>query len=462
MNFGNLIQRGAVERRPLRVLIHSEPKVGKSHLVAGAPDVLFLDAEQGSLSFEVARAPISEWRDLQEAMRFLEAADHGFKTVVLDTIDSLERLLMMHICQCDGKDTIEDVGGGFSKGWVKLEEEWHWITDRLANIQQRRAINVVALAHCEASNHSEPTGESWKTWRLRANKRTTALWTGWVEEILFLRRLVSTRKGIAAGSQLALETRSSPAWQAGSRRLRARQVKLPNADPPQVWAVLRNAYLASMTMEAPAGPAADGGRETGTDSGAGHGDHGAPDAGAGEHPDASTSNGEFDPPRDRGNCETPFNDAEPDPDKAAEHDRRKQHFAERRKIRLDELAEHLEADRATDGGRTAMRDWLLVALPDERAEKLETWDYSGMISRITHGDLTAIKVSIVLDELMRHLDCRVGSKVMRDWIHQALPDSHDRIPDDERLVDKLGTRAVDAIRSALAAEVDLPLEGSVR
>lgn len=242
MSFADLIQVGAVHARPIRVLIHSEPKVGKSHLAAGADHPIFFDAEQGSKGFDVARVDLRDWRDLEKGLDFLTWQPHDFGTVVFDTLDSLERVAAANVLSGSKCDSLMDMPYG--KGWSGMEERWRWLAERLSKLQEERGMSVIFLAHCQPKGHQEPDGAAWNRWELRVNVKTSGVFLGWVEEIFFLQAKVGTKHKSKIGQSMTrvLHTQQSPAFQAGSRRIKDSQIQIPVAEPAQCWEKVREAY----------------------------------------------------------------------------------------------------------------------------------------------------------------------------------------------------------------------------
>lgn len=248
-----MITRGQNAHRPLRVLMHSQPKCGKSHLAAGAPAPFFLDFEEGTQFFDVHRLDVKDWPLALEAASFLLNEQHPYKTVVVDTLDAMERCLVERICHVEEKQSIGKVGGGFGKGWEIVEAELRKLLQRLELLMSRRGMNVVILAHSTKSTHSEPDGTSWSEYSLRCNKRTWGVLEGWVDEVLFMRRVVTTKSKkdkVGRGGRRVIETAYSPQWQAGSRRLSG-QLQVPEGSPQAAWAVLRDAYAKAAKRAAP-------------------------------------------------------------------------------------------------------------------------------------------------------------------------------------------------------------------
>lgn len=251
MSFAKTIDKGPQVRRPLKWLIHSPPKVGKSHLAAGSSAPFFLDGERGSLEFDVHRRQVDFWGTLLDGLDYLENAQHPYRTVVLDTLDSLERCLMGYVVGNDDKATsITTVGGGFNKGWEQVAEEWHKLTERLDRLQERRGLNLLVLGHSKIERMTDPdTGAEWDRWTLGAHKKTVAVMSGWVDEILFLTRDVRTqgkRDKKGKGGTRLLHTAWSPGRIAGSRRNLPPVIVIPQGPPADAWQVVREAATAAV------------------------------------------------------------------------------------------------------------------------------------------------------------------------------------------------------------------------
>jgi hypothetical protein len=215
------VQRGRVAARPLRMLVYGVPGVGKSTLVADAPEPIFADAEQGTLGLDVARVPIARWGALVDLVAELRESKHSYKSLVLDTLDAIERLLAVAVCADNDSATIEDVGGGYGKGWTQVAERWDRLMQDLAALQAERRMNVIALAHANVETFRDPAGADWQRWTLRLAKKSSAAWLGWSEEVLFATRDVQSGKrerGKGKGGERVLYTEWAPGREAKNRR----------------------------------------------------------------------------------------------------------------------------------------------------------------------------------------------------------------------------------------------------
>lgn len=83
-----------------KVVLYGPPGSGKTTMGATFPSVLFLSAESGLLSIRdkaVDVWTINDWEDLEEAYSFLRKGDHGYKSVVIDSLTEVQKKLHEHI-----------------------------------------------------------------------------------------------------------------------------------------------------------------------------------------------------------------------------------------------------------------------------------------------------------------------------------------------------------------------------
>ncbi|MEY2669016.1 MAG: hypothetical protein RJA59_1654, partial [Pseudomonadota bacterium] len=176
--------RTGLHRRPLRITLYGPEGVGKTSFAAGAPKPVFITNEDGGALLDLAAIIVESWRDVQAAIRALWEERHDYQTVVLDTVDHLERLLITHIEQREEAPNIEAVGGGYGKGWEMVRQEWGRTLDELDNLRER-GMHVILLAHADARTVKNPSGPDYDQWDLRCNKKTAALLREWPDAVLF-------------------------------------------------------------------------------------------------------------------------------------------------------------------------------------------------------------------------------------------------------------------------------------
>lgn len=236
---------------PLRILLAGVPGVGKTTFAAAAPAPIFLGREGGDDNFDVARFPAPEtWQDVLDAVRMLADEKHDYKTLVLDTLDSLEPLCWRVVVDRDPKaKSIEDVSGGFQKGYVAAVDEWRVLMADLERLRAR-GIGIVMLAHVHVKNFRNPEGPDYDRFITKIDSRAGAALSEWSDIHLFGRfetwaeqpdakkrakgmgtdmRIVHTRRTAAwdAKNRYSLPETLALSWDDVMAAVRARQVAAP-------------------------------------------------------------------------------------------------------------------------------------------------------------------------------------------------------------------------------------------
>lgn len=219
------VQSGRV-RRPPRVLLYGPPGIGKSTWGAGAPAPIFLPVEAGSDQLDVPRFPQPQTLDeAKVALRALREEPHEYQTVVLDTVDALEPLIWRAVCKAANVTSIEDVGGGYGKGYIAAMDEWLILIRGLELLRERRGMTVVLLAHADVKNWKNPVGPDYDRFQLRLNAKAGAKVIEWCDDVLFANLAVATEKtgkgkwakAKPTGGVRKVYTQTSPSYEAKNR-----------------------------------------------------------------------------------------------------------------------------------------------------------------------------------------------------------------------------------------------------
>ncbi len=158
MSILNKIKTGMAPRAQ-RVVLFSPEGLGKSSLAAHFPDPLFLDVEDSTSQLDVRRIEAKDLPDLKA----LESAvaeiikEKACKTLVIDTVDWTEEMAISEVVATEQAKNLEDIGGGFGKGYAILTNRFTILLSKLDNCISN-GINVLLLAHTSITPFDPPDG----------------------------------------------------------------------------------------------------------------------------------------------------------------------------------------------------------------------------------------------------------------------------------------------------------------
>lgn len=216
------IIRGKVSR-PQRIVIYAPEGLGKSTLASELPDPLFLDFEKGTHHLSVARLEPKTLKDTESILTSLIKDPQGFKTLVVDTIDWLEELVIQEVCTAAGKTGIEDFGYG--KGYVVLAERFNALLGQFNDVAKH--MDVVLLAHSQVKKFELPeTAGAFDRYELKLSKQVGPLVKEWCDALLLANwktkirerddGFATTNKAIGGKERMLFCSRTS-AWDGKNR-----------------------------------------------------------------------------------------------------------------------------------------------------------------------------------------------------------------------------------------------------
>lgn len=178
--------------RPRRTVIYGTHGVGKSTFAAKFPVPIFIQTEDGCADLDVAKLPLCQ--DLMTAVGAiveLGGGGHEYKTLVIDSIDWLEKLIWKRVCEAEGKKAITDFAYG--SGYGKAASMFADILQAL-NCCRDIGMNVVLISHSEIKRFENPEGDSYDRYCPKLHRDTAALMQEWADEVLFVNWKVNVRK----------------------------------------------------------------------------------------------------------------------------------------------------------------------------------------------------------------------------------------------------------------------------
>lgn len=230
-----LINKG-IRPKPRRVLLHGVHKVGKSTWASGAPSPLFINLEDGLGDLDCHSTPhLRTFGDVSAALSWLITNDHGYQSVVIDSVDWFEQLIFNSVAAEFESKTFQEIP--FGRGNGRVTEAWQWLFSNLDILRQQKNMTVILLCHTRIDEFKDPEGQAYDRYVPDLHKLSFGLVQEWVDEIFFARSRVIKNEikeefgskrtvAMACGDERYVATQWSPTCMAGGR-LRGMPPELP-------------------------------------------------------------------------------------------------------------------------------------------------------------------------------------------------------------------------------------------
>jgi hypothetical protein len=172
------------QSKPRRVLLYGVHGIGKSTFSAGAPDAVFIPTEDGIADIDCESFPLSE--SFQQFVGYLtqlcEEA-HDRKTLVIDSLDWLERLIWADIEREHGVTSIEDIG--YAKGYTFALKQWRSVLRQLDWLRDNKGMTCILIAHAKIERFQPPDNDPFDRYSPKLHKLSAGMVQEWCDEVLF-------------------------------------------------------------------------------------------------------------------------------------------------------------------------------------------------------------------------------------------------------------------------------------
>lgn len=232
---------------PRRMLVYGTAGIGKSTFATCAPAPIVIQTEDGLGEIDCHKFPVAQsLDDFLQALGALYREEHMYRTVVIDSLDWLERLIWAKVCATRQVASIEDIGYG--KGYTFALSHWRDVLDGLSALRDQRGMTVILIAHTRIERFENPETDAYDRYVPRLHKTAAALVSEWCDEVLFASYRVFTKtsdegfnqkrvQGLGSGERV-LRTTERPSHLAKNR------LNLPD-ELPLAWSEFAKHLTAS-------------------------------------------------------------------------------------------------------------------------------------------------------------------------------------------------------------------------
>ena len=243
---------------PSRLVLHGVEGVGKSSFGAFAPSPIFIMGrgetgletliDSGQLP-EIPHLPeLQSWPDVLAAINEILTADHKYRTLVIDTLNSLERLCHEEVCRREfANDWGEKGFVGWQRGFEISLADWRVFLALLDRVREERQMAIIALCHTKVGNFTNPEGPDFDRYMPDLHKKTWGLTHKWADLVLFANFETQVQdekkkksKGVG-GQDRIIYTERHAAWDAKNRHGLPPEISMGNSGK-EAW----NNFLQAM------------------------------------------------------------------------------------------------------------------------------------------------------------------------------------------------------------------------
>lgn len=175
------------------ITIFGEGGTGKTLLASKFPAPIFIRAEDGFDVFSGAQAPhampvLVTGFEIYEQLEALLEQDHPFKTLVIDSITSLDKKFESEIVRRDPKaKSINQAGGGYGAGHAAVAECHSRVKDLCDRLRTEKDMAIVFIGHVETENMDLPDEPNYMRYSMRIHKKSIGYYTDFVSLVGLLK-----------------------------------------------------------------------------------------------------------------------------------------------------------------------------------------------------------------------------------------------------------------------------------
>jgi hypothetical protein len=188
------IVKRSKKKLPLGLIICASGGFGKTSLGTCAKDPIFIQSkgERGLEALidagqveETPFFPVCEtYAEVVGSVLSLLEGGHTYKTVVFDTVNGVERLILDHVCDRDfsgNQESFQAYGRGIE---TALSEVVYYVSllDRLRTEQD---MTVMLLGHAKVKTVKNPGASDFDRYQLDAHDKTFAILERWADAVIF-------------------------------------------------------------------------------------------------------------------------------------------------------------------------------------------------------------------------------------------------------------------------------------
>ncbi len=175
--------------------------MGKTSFAATFPKPIFIRTEPGVMPVTDDMVPdafpiVTKATQFWEYIIALVKEDHDYKTLVIDTVTSLERLFCTEVLESDPKAKgMNQALGGYGNGWSAVASQHERVRRAATVLLEEKGMNIVFLAHADIETMKLPDQDDFQRYTLRMNGKSLPPYVDDVDLVGFIRLATFVKGG---------------------------------------------------------------------------------------------------------------------------------------------------------------------------------------------------------------------------------------------------------------------------
>lgn len=179
---------------PPKIVAYGVHGVGKSTFAANPKyKPIFIDIEGGLKRINAPKLPRAKsWAEVDNQLAALIRDEHDYKSVIVDTVDWVERLIEQHVAKQAGVNSVLDIP--FGKGYAACRALMDEFLLKLDTLNDVKGMMVILLGHSQIKTYASPTHDPYDRYGLKLNDKISSKVEEWADVVAFVNYKLTVKK----------------------------------------------------------------------------------------------------------------------------------------------------------------------------------------------------------------------------------------------------------------------------
>jgi hypothetical protein len=167
------------------IMIYGHEGRGKTTLASKSPKPLAFLLERGlpkGVTMDAVDA--ASFDAVIAALRELNQDPQGYETVIFDTVDALEPMVIEWTCRTNGWRNIEQPSYG--KGYIAADDTWRTFIKAITWLRDKHGVAIVLTCHAAIERFDDPRAPSFTAYAPKLHRRARGLVVDSCDAVFFL------------------------------------------------------------------------------------------------------------------------------------------------------------------------------------------------------------------------------------------------------------------------------------